>query len=311
MSETSTNYNDLFEQAVSFPDSGYKSRLDSLVGLDDYIERSSKILGLLINSKGLEDWAKKHHKDAFNTISRVLKRPPLLIFEGDVGTGKSELAFTIGDLVARKEDIDITLFPISLSTRGEGKVGQMTKLITAAFEHTANAAKKLKSSGKSRGAVILLIDEADSLAQSRESTQMHHEDRAGVNAFIRGIDRIANEELPAAVIMCTNRVSSLDPAVKRRAADILTFERPNEIQRLHAIETPLTELGLSKSEIKKIVDLTGPKNNVAYGFTYSDLLQRLIPSIVLDAYPDKSVTGASAIAIANQINPTPPFNEQR
>jgi hypothetical protein len=42
---------------------------------------------------------------------------------------------------------------------------------------------------------------------------MHHEDRASVNAFIRGIDRLGNGRLPA--------------AVKRRAADILTFQRPD------------------------------------------------------------------------------------
>ena len=58
---------------------------------------------------------------------------------------------------------------------------------------------------------------------------MHHEDRAGVNAFIRGVDRLSNGQLPAAVIMCTNRLGALDPAVKRRAADILTFARPTDV----------------------------------------------------------------------------------
>ncbi len=49
------------------------------------------------------------------------------------------------------------------------------------------------------------------------------EDRAGVNAFIQDVDRIGNSRLPAAVIMCTNRRGSLDPAVRRREADILTW----------------------------------------------------------------------------------------
>lgn len=309
MSNTPTNYSDLFEQAVNFPDSSYKERLANLVGLDDYISRSSKILGLLVNSQGLENWVKKYHENAANTIKRVLKRPPLLVFEGDVGTGKSELALTIGDLVARQEKIEITLFPISLATRGEGHVGQMTKLISAAFDYTVSAAKKLKNSGKTKGAIILLIDEADSLAQSRESSQMHHEDRAGVNAFIRGIDRLANEELPVAVIMCTNRVLALDPAVKRRAADILKFDRPNESQRLQAIKVPLIELGLTTDEINEIVKLTGPRGTDKHGFTYSDLLQRLIPAIVLDAYPVRCVTAVSAIAVAKTIIPTSPFNQ--
>ena len=115
--------------------------------------------------------------------ARFLRRPPLVVLAGDVGAGKSELAETIGDAVARQERIDITLFPMSLSTRGQGRVGEMTQLLSAAFEHTVAEAAKLKSSsGKSRGAVILLIDEADALAQSREAAQMHHEDRAGVNA---------------------------------------------------------------------------------------------------------------------------------
>lgn len=66
--------------------------------------------------------------------------------------------------------------------------------------------------------MILLVDEADALAQSRESDQMCHEDRAGVNAFIRDIDRFANGGLPAVVLMRTNRLNALDPAVRRRAA---------------------------------------------------------------------------------------------
>ena len=95
-----------------------------------------------------------------------------------MGAGKTELAETIGDAVARQEKIDITLFPLSLSTRGQGRVGEMTKLLSVAFDHTVTAANKLKGkSGKSRGAVILLVDEADALAQSREISQMHHEDR--------------------------------------------------------------------------------------------------------------------------------------
>jgi hypothetical protein len=118
---------------------------------------------------------------------------------------------------------------------GQGPVGEMTQLLSTAFDYTYTDATKLKGgAGRARRAVILLVDEADALAQSREAAPMHHEDRAGVNAFIRGLDRLANGQLPAAVIMCTNRLSALDPAVKRRAADIMIFGRPNDAQR-HAV----------------------------------------------------------------------------
>jgi AAA+ superfamily predicted ATPase len=171
-------------------------------------------------------------------------------------------------------------------------------------------ASKLKAaSGKSRGGIILLVDEADALAQSREAAQMHHEDRAGVNAFIRGVDRIGNGSLPAAIIMCTNRLGALDPALRRRAAEILQFQRPDDVQRRAVLGRSLGELGFSASQIEQLVAATGPKAGIP-GFTFSDLTQRLLPSIILDAYPTKPVTAARAMDIARNVVPTPPFQEK-
>lgn len=301
---------ELFEQGVVYPDPDMQDRFSLLVGLDDQKTKLQKVLSLLVNPVGIESWAKKYHPGAKKVIDTVLRRPPLIVLAGDVGSGKSELAFTIGDAVARQEKIGITLLPLSLSTRGQGRVGQMTQLISAAFEHTIEKAKKLKhQSGAGRGAVILLVDEADALAQSRENAQMHHEDKAGVNAFIRGVDSLGNGKLPAAVIMCTNRVGSLDPAIKRRAAEILYFKRPDKKERHAVLDNPLQELGLSKKDIGEIVEVTGTQNGHDYGFTFSDLTQRLIPSIILDAYPDVKVTASRAIEIAKSIIPTSPFKE--
>jgi AAA+ superfamily predicted ATPase len=302
---------ELFERVITYPNFEYQDRLNELVGIDDYKQRLTKIIGLLVNPIGLESWIKKYHEDStFKAINAVLKRPPLVVLEGDVGSGKSELAITIGDAVARKEKIDITLLPLSLSTRGEGRVGEMTKLISAAFDYTLEKAEKLiGENGKSNGAVILLVDEADALGQSRENTQMHHEDRAGVNAFIRGIDRLGNGKLPAAVILCTNRLNAIDPAIKRRAADILKFGRPDKSLRNKVLTPTLNELGLTTNEIDEIVNVTGENNGHKYGFSFSDLTQRLIPSIILDAYPDKPVSGKRAIEIAKSIEPTPPFKD--
>lgn len=301
---------ELFERRMSYPDVDAQERLSLLVGLDDQKMRLTKILALLINPSGLEAWAKKYHPGANAVLNSVLRRPPLVVLAGDVGSGKSALAESIGDAVARQENIDITLFPLSLSTRGQGRVGEMTQLLSSAFDYTVAEATKLKSgSGKARGAVILLVDEADALAQSREAAQMHHEDRAGVNAFIRGIDRLGNGRLPTAVMMCTNRLGALDPAVKRRAADILSFARPNQAQRHFVLAAPLQQLGLSKHHIDAIVAVTGTSEGNAYGFTFSDLTQRLLPAIVLDAYPTNAIDPARAVEIARSIAPTPPFQE--
>lgn len=301
---------ELFERRITFPDFEPQARLARLVGLDDQKERLTKILGLLVNPAGLEHWAAKFHAaGAAGLLDVVLRRPPLIVLAGDVGSGKTELGETIGDAVARQERIDITLLPLSLATRGQGRVGEMTQLLSAAFDHTVEAATKLKAAtGKARGAVILLVDEADALAQSREAAQMHHEDRAGVNAFIRGIDRLAGSRLPAAVIMCTNRLNALDPAVRRRAADILTFSRPNDVQRRHILSTRLQPLGVDAHNVESLVRLTGASGSKP-GFTFSDLMQRLLPAIVLDAYPHRAVSGTRTLEIATAMTPTPPFQD--
>lgn len=307
---TKPSLDELFDHRQTYPDIDARTRLDRLVGLDEQKSRLTKILGLLVHPAGLETWANKHHPHASVLLDTVLRRPPLVILSGDVGSGKTELAETIGDAVARQEKIDITLFPLSLATRGKGQVGEMTQLLTAAIDYTLAEAKKLQGSRKSQGGIILLVDEADALAQSRESNQMHHEDRAGVNAFIRGIDRLAQAKVPAAVIMCTNRLSALDPAVRRRAADILAFTRPDTDQRRFVLKHRLEPLGLSPAHLEGLVSSTGVRKGQEVGFSFSDLTQRLIPAIVLDAYPDRAVEGRRAVQIAEQMAPTPAFRDQ-
>ncbi|WP_140170419.1 AAA family ATPase, partial [Vibrio parahaemolyticus] len=100
--------------------------------------------------------------DHYDVLGNILNRPPLIVLAGDVGSGKTALAENISDSVARLNDINVILLPLSLSSRGQGRVGEMTQLVSSAFKKTKELAKKYKSdSGKSKGAVVLLIDEAD------------------------------------------------------------------------------------------------------------------------------------------------------
>lgn len=300
----------LFDRKLTYPHPAAQERLSRLVGLDEHKAKLAKMLALLVNPTGLKRWGEAHHPDSGPLLSSVLHRPPLVILAGDVGSGKTELAETIGDALARQERIDVVLLPLSLAARGRGKVGEMTQLISQAFDVAVKEASLYRQKHGNDGAVILLVDEADALAQSRETQDMHHEDVSGVNAFIRGIDRLSNQRLPAAVIMCTNRYDALDPAVKRRAAEMLVFSRPDEERRRQVVGPLLAGLGFTPAEIDRVVAATGPRNG-SLGFTYSDLIQRLIPAFVLDAYPDKAIEPERAIAIAAELEPTPSFRDQR
>lgn len=298
----------LFEDVVPLPDPRGQANYDRLVGLDDYKDRLVKETLLLVDPGLLSDWNKKHHSGELVALDYFRSRPPLFILAGDVGTGKTALARSYGNEVAKRAKVQVHLYALSLNARGSGAVGEMTQLISSAFKAVRDAvAKSRGENGRSRRSVIMLIDEADALAQSREAAQMHHEDRAGVNALIRGVDDIAAERLPIAIIMCTNRLDAIDPAVRRRAAAVFEFRRPNHEQRLHVLRDALRGSGILDPELKALADATGETSDCLYPFTYSDLTQRLVPTIVLDAFPERGLTGARAVEIARTMAPTPPF----
>ena len=303
------NSTELFDDITEFPDSEAMRRLAGLVGLDDVKSRLTKEARLLLNPTLLEDWSQQQHGCIIPATKKFKGRSPLFIFEGDVGTGKSELAETFGDAVARAENIPVSLFHLSLNARGSGSVGEMTRLIAAAFAEVSNFGTRSIGSKKPTAAGILIIDEADALAQSRELSQMHHEDRAGVNALIRGLNTIGNAGLPVIVVMCTNRLGALDPAVVRRASAIFRFTRPTEHQRTSVLGSVFANIGLSGSEVAALASATGASLGREYGFTFSDITQRLLPAIVLDAFPDKPILFARALEIASTMAPTPPFKE--
>lgn len=299
----------IFDDVREFPDTDVKRRYDSLVGLDAVKDRLTKEAMMRLQPSSLEDWSQQHFRDSLPALKFFQRRPPLFILAGDVGTGKTELAETFGDVVARMAGIPILLHSLSLTARGTGAVGEMTRLISAAFGIVKSQAASVADGEAAAAGHILLIDEADALAQSRESAQMHHEDRAGVNALIRGIDDLAEGRRPVLVVMCTNRLSALDPAVMRRAAATFEFTRPNAEQRRVVLRNAFPEYVCSESEMERIVELTGENKESGIGFSFSDITQRLVPSVVLAAYPDQGVNAELIASVASATKPTPAFKE--
>jgi AAA+ superfamily predicted ATPase len=300
---------DLFGHVQEFPDPDSGARFDALIGLDHVKQRLVNEAAVLLDPGTLDAWAKAHHDGPIAAIRAVGERVPLIVLAGDVGTGKTEVAETVGHPIAERLKVDVTLYPLSLNTRGSGLVGQMTTLITNALTEVRQMAERSwTSTGQLNRALILLVDEADSVAQSRELVQMHHEDRAGVNALIQGIDGYRRDRLPVLTIMCTNRADAIDPAVSRRAAHIFTFERPDDDQRRRVLTEAFADAGIDVPSIDEVVRLLGPTRDRPFGATYSDVRQRFVPDAVLDAYGDgRPLNGARLVELAAAFVPTRPF----
>jgi len=110
-------------------------------------------------------------------------------------TASSPLAESFGCDLAEELDLPVYLYRLKLATRGSGLVGEMTTLIGEAFGNLHVQGKKAKTNSGINSVFILVVDEADALVQSRAAQQMHHEDRAGVDAFLAGVDSLAGAQL--------------------------------------------------------------------------------------------------------------------
>jgi SpoVK/Ycf46/Vps4 family AAA+-type ATPase len=179
---------------------------------------------------------------------------------GDVGCGKTALASCVASPVAKVIDQRIACIETPSDLRGGGHVGELSARVTEAFTQA-------KAKAKAIGRAIMIMDEADDLATRRSQMQAHHEDRAGVNVLIRQIDQLTSIATPMAVILITNRLSVLDPAVIRRAALRLRFDRPDEHARSDIFKRMLDGTEATEAQIRELVALT--KLPVAY--TFSDI----------------------------------------
>ena len=64
-----------------------------------------------------------------------------------------------------------------------------------------------------------------------------------------------------------------------------------------------------KGTVHEDMYISTPPTGGSCGFTFSDLTQRLLPAIVLNAYPVQPVDPNTALKIAHEMEATPPFQD--
>ncbi len=289
----------VFEREVALPDGYIHEQAQRLIGFGERYGRLRRDLQLLLARDQIEQWSRAQYKRIVPLVRVARDRYPLVIFHGDVGTGKTATAEAIADALSRDLKCEGMLFSLSTRVRGSGMVGQMSQLIHDAFEVVVQEAGNKRVS-------FMIIDEADSLAANRNGDQSHHEDKVAVNTLIQRIDDIRRCNGRVLVFLCTNRFAALDPAIVRRAGRIERFDRPNDAQRKELLRLECEGLELSEATIREVVALTGSQGTLRpVGCTFSDLRTRLLPEALARAFPDRRITADDLIGAARDLMPSP------
>ncbi|MFZ6687661.1 AAA family ATPase [Undibacterium sp. SXout11W] len=279
------------------------AREKTLLGFEQRFARVNDQLRLLLNLTDLATWSIQHHQQKLQICHLVAEQYPLVIFHGDVGTGKTANAECIANRLAKESRTEESLlFKLSNNVRGSGRVGEMGTLITQAF------AEVIQSAGKTRRA-FLIIDEGDSLAASRSQEHSHHEDKVAVNTLIQCIDDLRRSGGRVVVFLCTNRLSVLDAALLRRAAIVEEFSRPNDSERGDLFKLDLAGLQYSAVELAALVKATGSREGRP-NWTYSDIRTRLYPAALARAFPNKPLTMTDLLNCANELRPSPVMEDK-
>jgi len=295
MSETA------FQSKRDLPDAQLEGRAARLIGFAQRFERLQGQMRLLTDLDGVKKWAARYQGGGQALVAALADRYPLVIFHGDVGTGKTATAEAASDALARMLDVDGFLLKLSTRVRGVGHVGEMSTLIGDAFGEAVELA------GKKRF-VALIIDEGDALAFNRAIERAHHEDRVGVNTLIQKIDDARELHGRLLVFLCTNRFAALDPAVLRRGSLIEEFRRPDDTERRELLIVDLAGVDIPVKIIDELVTITGPVDGRP-GFTFSDIQTRLLPAAIARCYPKRALTAEDILVAAAELQPTPEMRE--
>lgn len=287
---------------VIHPNKDSKKDFMSLVGIDHQKKELLTTLELLLDQSKLMDWEKEYHHKGLPIMSLLKTSNPLIILSGEVGCGKTALAQCIGTPLSELLGLQVKVFETPSNIRGGGLVGEISNRITEVFE-------SVKAKLKDNEAGLLIIDEADDIATSRAQNQAHHEDRAGLNVLIKQVDTIQKSKKRLAVIMITNRITVLDPAVRRRTSLHLVFDRPQGQTLIDVFNYIFKGVDVKTDEIDWLAKYCA---GLDIPYSFSDLIQRVAKQTLYRSVELKqSFSVALYTEILKSTEPTPLLGEHK
>jgi predicted ribonuclease YlaK len=105
MSESS-----IFDNETLLPDDSLAERSKTLLGFDARYERVKNQLSLLLHIDQIQAWNLKNHGGQLALSTLVSDQYPLVIFHGDVGTGKTAMAECMANRLVEDPGLRIQFF---------------------------------------------------------------------------------------------------------------------------------------------------------------------------------------------------------
>jgi transitional endoplasmic reticulum ATPase len=164
--------------------------------------------------------------------------PGGFFFTGAAGTGKTYLARALAG------EYGLPLINVYSSTLFSRWVGESEKALEEIFRKARQVAP-----------CILLLDEVDSIAPIRRSTEDSGVTQRMVNQLLREIDK-TRDFRDLIVIATTNRMDLVDPALVRagRFDFIVQFDPPDRQDRLEILAIHTREMGLPEGDLVPVAE---------------------------------------------------------
>ncbi|WP_445476385.1 AAA family ATPase [Methanococcoides methylutens] len=189
--------------------------------------------------------------------------PRNVLFFGPSGTGKTMLAKALANKT------DVPLLPI-----------KATQLIGEFVGEGARQIHQLYDRAEEMQPCIIFIDELDAIALDRKYQELRGDVAEIVNALLTEMDGIV-ERQGVCTIGATNRIASLDSAVRSRFEEEIEFLLPDEQDRHTIIEQNINTFPLPAKDIdlKKIAKLTA-------GLSGRDIVEKVLKNALHQAIID-------------------------
>jgi SpoVK/Ycf46/Vps4 family AAA+-type ATPase len=168
-----------------------------------------------------------------------------VLFYGPPGCGKTLTAKVIAS------EMGLPLLYVRFDAIISSYLGETASNIRKVFDYAKN------------NSFVILFDEFDAIARSRNDSYEHGEIKRVVNAFLQQLDNFKGKSL---VVAATNFEDSLDYAIWRRFDNTLQFSMPNNEERIKLFLVKLKQFDGPKHVISEYI---GHMTN----FAYSDIEQ--------------------------------------